>query len=116
MASPQMLLEHRRELEGFLAGFALAWQGYASEPQRLNNYFSEESRLNASESALDLAASVEPNRWTNDIARQRLEFHDEDLMSLHWAAQFLAERGSIPAVLDPAKFIDMSILARAREI
>jgi ABC-type nitrate/sulfonate/bicarbonate transport system substrate-binding protein len=115
MASPQMMTERRRELEGFLAGFALAWYGYASEPKRLNSHFSEESRLNASEKALDLAASVEPNRWTNDMARQRLEFQDDDLKSLRSAARFLAERGSTSVELDPARFIDLSILTRAKE-
>ena len=54
-------------------------------------------------------------RKLNDLAKQRLGFENQDLASLRSAARFLAERDSVPASLDPAKFINLRVLANARE-
>ena len=113
VASPEMVTKRRADLEAFLAGFVLAWHLFGEQPEKLNTIYSEQSGLNASNAALDLAASVEPNRWTTDIAKVRITFNKDDIDRLRQASRFLASRGVIPDAFDPAAYMDNAIADQA---
>ena len=50
-------------LEAFLTAFKLSWYFFAQQPQRANAWFAAASQLNVTDTILDTAASVEPNRF-----------------------------------------------------
>lgn len=107
VASPEML-KRKDELSRFLNAFRMSWYYFASKPERVNQLFSRQSRLNVSDAVLDEAASIEPNRWTTDTKKQRFTFTDEDLKVLQEAQKYLLDRHilssplNIPAQLDTA--------------
>jgi hypothetical protein len=110
MASGDMVSRRRSELERFLKGFMLSWNYYASHPERVNAWYVKESRLDVSHAALELSASVEPNRAARSLSDIRLDFTEEDRANLRSVARFLHERGTIGQAIDPDRFIDLGAL------
>jgi ABC-type nitrate/sulfonate/bicarbonate transport system substrate-binding protein len=110
VASSDMVNRRQPELEKFLKAFILSWFYYASHPEQVNSWFIKESRLDASNAALELSASVEPNRFARNLESLRLDFTDEDRARLRETAQFLHARGTVKKFVDPGQFIDLTAL------
>lgn len=110
LASGDMVNRRRAELERFLKAFLLSWHYYASHPGQVNAWFVKESRLDVSDAALELSASVEPNRRARNLSDVRLEFTADDRAALHEVARFLHARGTVKRLIDPDQYIDLAAL------
>jgi ABC-type nitrate/sulfonate/bicarbonate transport system substrate-binding protein len=109
-ATEEMRTARSKELARFLDGFHLAWDLFRSEPAVLGMRFSKEAALEASQDALDLAASVEPNFKARSLSDIRLTFSEADLQTLEAAAQFLMDRGTIHREFRIRDHVDTAIL------
>lgn len=92
IARRNMVQERRAELEAFLRGFKLSWFYFAKNPERLNAWFAKESRLDVTSAMLDLAASIEPNRFADSLDAVRLDLSRDDLAVISSAHDFLRQR------------------------
>jgi len=95
VARGEMLTKRREELDNFITAFKLSWRLFADQPDKMNRIFASESRLEASNSVLNAAASIEPNRQATDFDSIRLTFSPDDLEVIKSANHFLHERGII---------------------
>lgn len=109
VASPEML-KRKDDLKRFLQAFRMSWYYYANNPKRVNQLFSKQSRLNVSNAVLDEAASIEPNRWTTDPAKQRFVFQKGDLEILEEAQKYLLDRKILSSPLDISAQLDTGIV------
>ncbi|GMR05686.1 MAG: hypothetical protein BMS9Abin25_0261 [Gammaproteobacteria bacterium] len=109
VASPEML-KRKDDLKRFLQAFRMSWYYYANNPQRVNQLFSKQSRLNVSDMVLDEAASIEPNRWTTDPARQRFVFLDGDMEILEEAQKYLLVHKILSSPLDISAQLETGIV------
>lgn len=109
VASPEML-KRKDDLKRFLKAFQMSWHYFANNPQRVNQLFSEQSRLNVSDAVLDEAASIEPNRWSTDAAKQNFVFNKADLKILEEAQNYLLERNILKEPLNIPAQIDTGIM------
>jgi ABC-type nitrate/sulfonate/bicarbonate transport system substrate-binding protein len=110
VASGDMVNRRRPELANFLRAFMLSWHYYASHPEQVNAWYLADSRLDVSNAALDLSASMEPNRLARKLSEIRLEFTEDDRATLRNVARFLHARGTVKQVIDPDKYIDLTAL------
>jgi ABC-type nitrate/sulfonate/bicarbonate transport system substrate-binding protein len=109
VASPEML-KRKDDLKRFLQAFRMSWYYYAKSPQRVNQLFSRQSRLNVSDAVLDEAASIEPNRWTTNPAEQRFVFQKGDLEILEEAQKYLLDRNILKVPLNITAQVDTSLM------
>lgn len=100
LASDEMIEERPEELAAFLRAFHAAWALYAEKPDEMNKAFLNESGLEMSQAALEIAAAVEPNRFANDLDDLRLSFTQEDAAIFKTSVQFLMDRGIIDKDLE----------------
>jgi ABC-type nitrate/sulfonate/bicarbonate transport system substrate-binding protein len=113
LAARKMVEERPRELQAFLAAFALSWNFYANHPRQANAWFVKEARLDASDAVLDRCAAVEPNRSARSLSALRLTLAPADLATLDRALAFLHEKGIVREPLDVRRRIDEKPLAAA---
>lgn len=109
VASPEML-KRKDDLKHFLQAFRTSWYYYANNPQIVNGLFSKQSRLNVSDSVLDEAASIEPNRWKTNPAEQGFLFEKVDLEVLEEAQKYLLDRNILKVPLKISAQIDTGIM------
>lgn len=114
-ASDEMLTDRAEDLERFLTAFALAWEAFRQNPEALGALFLEEAELDANQAVLDSAASVEPNIAVDALDKLRFVFTEVDRAMLQEAAQFLIDRGSIPAEFNILDHVDTSLMQTAFE-
>lgn len=110
VARKEMFIERRKQLENFILALNLAWYLFSRSPEQLNKIFSKESGLNASQAALNIAASVEPNRFVKRWEEVRLGFEPMDYDALTQTMYFLKDRGIINKSIDLRSRIDTSLL------
>lgn len=115
VASPTALKERKPELRRFLAGISLAWMYYAKNRPTANAWFVQEAGLEVNDNVLDQAAAVEPNAAANGLRQLRLNFSAKDLDDLRGTVRFLRARGLITQPLEPAQFIEPSLLGGLNE-
>jgi ABC-type nitrate/sulfonate/bicarbonate transport system substrate-binding protein len=118
LASRKMIAERPRELQAFLAAFALSWHFYATHPREANAWFADEARLDVTggggvDAVLDQCAAVEPNRAARELSGLRLTFDPADLKTLDAALAFLRDKGVVREPLDIRQRIDLKPLAAA---
>lgn len=109
-ASEEMLTSRKEELADFLKAFLLSWDAFRQNPESLGELFLDEAGLTAHQSALDQAASIEPNVEASSLDEIRLTFTDTDFATLVEATRFLVDRGTIPAGFDILSYVDTSVL------
>ncbi len=114
VASPEML-KRKAVLERFLKAFRMSWYYFANNPQRVNQQFSKQSRLNVSDAVLDEAASIEPNRWATDPTKQRFIFSDGDFRILQEAQKYLLDRHIMSSPLNIPAQLDLTIVESFQE-
>lgn len=115
VASKELIQKRPEQLRSFLRAFALSWAYFATKPQLVNRWFSEESKLNVGDDVLDKAASIEPNRWVKNVSQIRLRFNQEDLEVLDEALSFLLSRKIVKTKHDFKSRIDLQPLMKALE-
>jgi ABC-type nitrate/sulfonate/bicarbonate transport system substrate-binding protein len=100
VANEEMLTVRRDDLERFLLAFLLSWYQFAQHPDTMNAIFVEQVQLHISPEALEIAASVEPNRRAKAISDIQLTFDHGDFDTFDAASAFLVERGIIEHPVD----------------
>ena len=100
VASRDMLENRPTELKRFLRAFYLSWYQYAVNPEKMNELFLSDSNLDFTRKALEIAASVEPNRKARKLSEIRLTFAPEDFEIFDEASSFLVGKGVISDPLD----------------
>lgn len=113
LASKEMVNERSEDLQNFLRAFYLSWFFFAKHPEKSNQWFSSESRLNVNNSILDNCASIEPNRFSESIEDIRMTFIPEDLEIMNEALEFLLKKGIIKKRFDVNQCIDLGPLNTA---
>ncbi len=113
VAKRDMVEQRRSELEAFLRAFKLSWFYFAKNPERLNAWFAKESRLDVTSAMLDLAASIEPNRFADSLGALRLDLSDEDLGVISGAHAFLRQRKILKRDVDIPSRIEFAPLGAA---
>ena len=109
-ASEEMIVNRSDDLARFLTAFQLSWDTFRREPERLGELFLEEAGFTASQTALDQAASIEPNVAAGSLDDIRLTFSEEDFITLTEATQFLIDRGTIAEGFDILAHVDVTTL------
>jgi ABC-type nitrate/sulfonate/bicarbonate transport system substrate-binding protein len=117
VASRDMLENRVGELERFLRGFYLSWYQYARNPEKMNELFLIDSNLEFTHKALEIAASVEPNRRAEELSGIRLTFNDQDFETFDQASSFLMNKGVISDPVDIRRppYLDLRPLLKMLE-
>lgn len=110
VATKEMIRDRPTQLKQFLTGFALSWINYASNPEEMNQIFSEQSRLNVSQAVLDNAASIEPNRWVSDPGGMDFSFSEEDMKVFDQTNRFLIDRGILDSPIHMEDAINLTLM------
>ena len=95
VANTNMLTKRRQDLEAFLSAFLLSWYQFATKTGEMNRIFLSESKLDFSERALEIAASIEPNMKATALRELRLLFSPDDMNVFNFASDFLLSKGII---------------------
>lgn len=86
VANKKFLDSDKSSVAGFVRAISKAYEYYQKNTKQANAWFIEEAKSQASDEALDLAASLEPNMKSKTI---NLDFSDEDYKILQNAAKFV---------------------------
>lgn len=113
LASREMQTTRHAELVSFLKAFALAWDQFRRQPEKYGELFIAEANMKAPLSALDEAASIEPNRRASGFSDINLTFSDDDMKVLQQTQDFLSSRKMVPETFRFSDDIDMSFLEEA---
>ncbi len=115
VASDEMLMKRRDELEDFLTGFVLAWDQFRQDHARFGRLFLDEASIDAPLRVLDDVASIEPNYVAPSIDALSLTLSEEDVLVIEEAQDFLAKKGIVPAGFKVRDWIDTGALERVLE-
>lgn len=99
--------------EEFLKAFYDAYDFYRMHITQANNWFITDSKLNVSQTALGIAASVEPNLNVKSKKDIRLGFNNNDYNVLQDAADFIYNQSLIKVKVNMKDYIDLSYLQKA---
>jgi len=112
VATKDMIENRTEELRAFLKGFVLSWINFVKNPVEMNEQFSTDSRLNVSQQVLDSAASIEPNRWVQNLNEISFEFSESDYEVFKQTNDFLLSREIIQTAVDMTSAIDLSLMKK----
>jgi ABC-type nitrate/sulfonate/bicarbonate transport system substrate-binding protein len=113
LASNEMQTTRRQELVAFLKAFGLAWNQFRRDPDKYGQLFLDEAKMTTALSALDEAASIEPNRWAASFSEINMTFNDNDMKVLQDTQNFLMSRKLVPETYQFSEDIDLSFLKEA---
>ena len=107
--SEDFIIRHPAAAVDFLKSYITAFYYYANNQKRANEWFKKESRLEIDNSALDLAASVEPNLKVKDLNLINVGLSEKDTVAIQSGADFIFEQGFTDKhIKDVSMYIDLS--------
>lgn len=98
----------------FLASVREAYNYYSNNTEQANNWFIDEAKLNISQEALAISASVEPNTTAKSISDVRLSFNDSDYQIMQEAADFIYDQKLVTKKVTMKDYIDLSYLEKVK--
>lgn len=113
MMSKDYIKIHSNSPEEFLKAFYDAYDFYRLNVNQANLWFIVDSKLNVSQAALGIAASVEPNLKVKSKKDIRLGFNNEDYKVLQDAADFIYDQSLVKTKVNMKDHIDLSYLQLA---
>lgn len=102
--SNNYIKKHPNAPSEFLKSMYIAYSYYRSNTAIADTWFKDESKLDITPHALDLASSLEPNLNTDNNIR--LNFNSDDLNTLQEAADFIYNQRLIKNEVDISKHIN----------
>lgn len=94
----------------FLKAFYDAYDFYRLNISQANAWFIQDSKLSASQAALGIAASVEPNLSVKSKKEIRIGFNDNDYKLLQEAADFIYNQSLVKVKVNMKDHINLSYL------
>lgn len=113
MMSKDYIKNHPNVPKEFLKAFYDAYDFYRLNVNQANVWFIEDSKLNVSQTALGIAASVEPNLNVKSKKDIRLGFNNDDLKVLQDAANFIYDRSLVKTRVNMKDHINLLYLQLA---
>ncbi len=113
MMSKNYIKSHPNAPTDFLKSFYDAYDFYRTNVSQANAWFIADSKLNVSQEALGIAASVEPNLNVKSKKDIRLGFNNGDYKVLQDAANFIYDQSLIKTKVNMKDHIDLSYLQLA---
>ena len=113
MMSRDFIAQNPNAPVDFLKAFGSSYDFYRSNPGQANSWFIEESKLNVSTKALQLASSVEPNLQAKSPEDLRFSFTDDDYEKLQEAADFIYSQSLVKNKIVMKDHIDVSFIKKA---
>ena len=97
----------------FLKAFHGAYDYYRNNVLTADSWFTEESKLDITPKALQIAASIEPNVSAKSSDEIRLGFTEEDYSIMQEAADFIYDQSLVKTKVNMKDNIDLSYLKAA---
>src|SRR3989344_5079356 len=111
--SKDFIKSHPEAPVRFLKAFHGAYDYYRNNVSAADTWFTEESKLDITPKALQIAASIEPNVSGKSSDEIRLGFTEEDYIILQEAADFIYDQSLVKTKVNMKDNIDMSYLKAA---
>lgn len=113
MMSKDYIKSYPTSPESFLKAFYDTYDFYRMNVNQANTWFIADSKLNVNQTALNTAASVEPNLKVKSKKDIRIGFNDDDLTALQDAANFIYDQSLVKTKVNMKDYIDLSYLQLA---
>lgn len=113
MVSKDYIKSNPNSPENFLKAFYEAYDYYRMHISQANSWFITDSKLNVSQSVLNVAASVEPNLSAKSKNDMRIGFSEDDFKRLQDAADFIYAQSLVKTQVKMQDHIDLSYLKLA---
>lgn len=97
----------------FLKSFKEAYDFYRNNKAQANQWFIADSKLNVSEDVLEVSASVEPNIRAIDKQAIRLDFTNDDYLTMQEAADFIYDQGLVKEKVEMKNYVNLTYLNEA---
>jgi ABC-type nitrate/sulfonate/bicarbonate transport system substrate-binding protein len=111
VVSKKYLLANPGVAENFLKAFIDTYDFYRQNQSTANKWFITDSKLAASENALNIAAAVEPNLTVNSKTDIRISFTDLDYNIMQDAANFIYDNNLVSSRVVMKDHVDLSYLS-----
>lgn len=113
--SNKLIEEDPDAVVAFLKSFSETYDYYRTNVSQADEWFIEESGLDITPSALEIASSIEPNLSVSSSEEIRITFNDDDYRIMQEAADFIFDQGLVKKRVVMKDHVDMSFAEKALE-
>jgi len=111
--SNEFIASHPEAAIQFLVALARAWDYFSRYPDRVNQWYIDDSQFGFTNESLSAAAKPDPNFGAKSLSEIDLQFKEDDFPILEQAAAWAQERGYSQTRVQVRQAVDQSLLARA---
>ncbi len=112
LVNKKYISENTDSVRSFLKSLKSSYLFYAQNQEKANKWFKDASRLNISDNALKISASVEPNLKAKKEKDIILNLNDNDYKIMQEAADFLFNNGLIKTKVDMRANVNLDYLTK----
>ena len=111
--SDEFIASHPEAAIQFLVAVARAWDFFSRYPDRVNQWYIDDSQFGFTNESLSAAAKPDPNFGAKSLSEIDLQVKEDDFPLLEQAAAWAQERGYSQTLVQVRQAVDQNLPAKA---